>query len=175
MSFINIEIKAKCFHPEKVEAFLIKNNANFIGTDYQKDTYFNVHSSRLKLRQGNIENNLIYYNRTDQAGPKKSDFMLTKVIDGKEMEKLLAASLGIKVIVEKKRKIFFIDNVKFHLDEIDSLGSFVEIEASNKDFLEKSVDDLRVQCNFYMQEFNILKEDLISISYSDMLLNKGKV
>ncbi len=175
MSFINIEIKAKCFHPEKVEAFLVKNNANCIGTDYQKDTYFNVHSGRLKLRQGNIENNLIYYNRADQAGPKKSDFLLTKVIDGKEMEKLLVASLGIKIIVEKKRKIFFIDNVKFHLDEIDSLGSFVEIEASNKDFPEKSVDDLRFQCNFYMQEFNILKEDLISISYSDMLLNKGKV
>ena len=65
MKFINVEIKAKCFHPEKVEAFLLNNNATFKGTDLQKDIYFNVPEGRLKLRQGNIENNLIFYKRNN--------------------------------------------------------------------------------------------------------------
>src|ERR1051326_1085590 len=61
MSYVNIEIKAKCFHPEKVKAFLFAHDARFIGIDLQKDIYFNVTKGRLKLRHGNIENNLIFY------------------------------------------------------------------------------------------------------------------
>ena len=56
MKHINIEIKAKCFHPQKVEAFLLSAAANFVGLDQQRDTYFQVPNGRLKLRQGNIEN-----------------------------------------------------------------------------------------------------------------------
>ena len=115
MSHINIEIKAKCFHPEKVEAFLLSAGASFVGLDHQKDTYFTVPSGRLKLRQGNIENTLIFYNRPDQEGPKQSDFYLSKMTDGPATEQLLAKALGVKVIVEKYRKIFYINNVKFHL------------------------------------------------------------
>jgi adenylate cyclase class 2 len=115
MSYINIEIKARCFHPEKVEAFLLANGASFKGLDHQKDTYFNVPSGRLKLRQGNIENSLIFYDRPDRSGPKQSDFLLSPVGDGPAQEKLLEKALGIKVVVEKKRKIFYIDNVKFHI------------------------------------------------------------
>ncbi len=172
MNYINVEIKAKCFHPEKVEAFLVSHNAQFIGIDYQKDTYFNVTSGRLKLRQGNIENNFIFYNRPDQDGPKQSDFSLLNIADGKSTENFFAKVLGIKVIVEKKRKIFFIENVKFHLDEIAGLGSFVEIEAGNKNYPDKSVETLQQQCEFYMDAFEIKKEDLINHSYSDMLLQK---
>jgi len=116
MKHINIEIKAKCFHPEKVEAFLVSVNAFFKGTDNQKDTYFNVPNGRLKLRQGNIENNLIFYKRNNQKGPKQSDFHLVAAPDAKGMEHLLTEALGIKVTVEKKRKIFFLDNIKVHLD-----------------------------------------------------------
>ena len=74
MKHINIEIKAKCFHPQKVEAFLVSVNAVFKGTDLQKDTYFNAPNGRLKLRQGNIENNLIFYNRSDKKGPNNQIF-----------------------------------------------------------------------------------------------------
>ena len=170
MGHINIEIKAKCFHPEKVEAFLISNGAKFAGLDHQKDTYFNVPLGRLKLRQGNIENSLIFYQRPDQQGPKQSDFSLSKITDGPATEQLLSKALGIKVIVEKKRKIFFIDNVKFHLDEVPGLGSFVEIEAGNLSDSSKTVDDLRIQCDYYMKAFAVSEAELVHHSYSDMLL-----
>lgn len=173
MKFINVEIKAKCFHPEKVEAFLLNNKADFKGTDLQKDIYFNVPAGRLKLRQGNIENNLIFYKRNDQKGPKQSDFYLVPVPKPAPMESLLTEALGMKVTVEKKRKIFYLGNIKVHLDEVPGLGNFVEIEASNMFMPKITVEELQKQCADLMQHFNIKEEDLIENSYSDMLLNKG--
>jgi adenylate cyclase class 2 len=79
----------------------------------------------LKLRQDNIENNLIFYNRNDQKGPKQSNFYLAPVTKPLELENLLSEVLGIKRIVEKKTKIFFSDNIKVHLDEVSTLGNFV--------------------------------------------------
>src|SRR5690348_3858358 len=128
MSFLNVEIKARHSNTDHVRSYLLSQNADFKGTDHQVDTYFNVASGRLKLREGNIENNLIYYKRDNQAGPKSSHFHIVKVPDSKSLKEILAQSLGIKVIVEKKREIYFIDNVKFHIDEVPGLGSFIEIE-----------------------------------------------
>ncbi len=173
MSFSNIEIKARCFHPEKVEAFLLDNGARFVGLDHQKDTYFQVPYGRLKLRQGNIEKSLIFYDRPDQEGPKHSDFSLSKVTDGDATAQVLTRALGVKVVVEKYRKIFYIGNVKFHLDEVPGLGSFVEIEAGNLADPSKTLEDLQAQCALYMQAFGINDPDLIHHSYSDMLLAKG--
>ncbi len=85
----------------------------------------------MKLREGNIENNLIFYERTNQAGPKNSHFNLVKIEDAKGLKEVLRKSIGIKVIVKKKREIYYINNVKFHIDEVPGLGSFVEIEAGN--------------------------------------------
>ena len=82
MDHINIEIKARCFHPQKVEAFLRSHHALFIGLDHQKDTYFNVPSGRLKLRQGNIENSLIFYDRPNQDGPGNLIFRLARYTMG---------------------------------------------------------------------------------------------
>ena len=174
MSFINIEIKAKCFHPEKVEAFLLSNGARFVGLDHQKDTYFQVPSGRLKLRQGNIENSLIFYNRPDQEGPKQSDFSLSKISEGAATEAVLEKALGVKVVVDKYRKIFYIDNVKFHLDEVPGLGSFVEIEAGNLADPSKTIEELKEQCDQYMKAFEIAEQDLIHHSYSDMILATKK-
>jgi predicted adenylyl cyclase CyaB len=174
MSHINIEIKAKCFHPEKVEAFLLSNGARFVGLDHQVDTYFQVPSGRLKLRQGNIENSLIFYHRPDQQGPKQSDFSLAKLSEGEQMKEVLTKALGIKIVVDKQRKIFFIQNVKFHLDTVPGLGSFVEIEAGNLTDPSKTIEDLKSQCGVYMKAFDIQETDLIHHSYSDMLLAKAK-
>jgi predicted adenylyl cyclase CyaB len=170
MSHINIEIKAKCFRSEKVEAFLLENGARYIGLDHQKDTYFHVPSGRLKLRQGNIENSLIFYNRPDESGPKQSDFLLCPVTDGPSQEALLAKALGVKVVVEKHRKIFYIGNIKFHIDEVPGLGAFVEIEAGNIHDPSLTIEQLKEQCNYYMQAFEIQEADLADRSYSDMLL-----
>lgn len=146
MSFLNVEIKAFCSDPLFVRQYLQEHGAEFKGMDEQTDTYFIVPKGRLKLREGNIENNLIYYQRTNQAGPKSSHFNLVKIEDAKGLKEVLTKSMGIKVVVKKKREIYYIGNVKFHIDEVPGLGSFAEIEAGNilKDLSEK---ELKAQCD----------------------------
>lgn len=172
MPLLNVEIKARYMNSAFMRQYLLDNGADFKGTDNQTDTYFNVINGRLKLRQGNIENNLIYYERNDQAGPKSSHFDLVPVPDAEKLKEILSKSIGVKVVVEKKREIYFIGNVKFHIDEVPGLGSFAEIEASNK-YADLPLEELRQQCAFYMSELQIKEEDLISVSYSDMLIEKA--
>jgi adenylate cyclase class 2 len=169
MSYLNVEIKAKSNNPEFVRKYLVANKADFKGVDEQTDTYFNVPNGRLKLREGNIENNLIYYNRNNQPGPKSSQFHLIKIEDSKGLKEVLERSCGTKMIVKKKREIYYIGNVKFHIDEVPELGNFVEIEAGNI-LADKSETELLDQCNFYLKAFGVMEEDLIADSYSDMLI-----
>ena len=169
MGFTNIEIKARTSRSDAIRSYLLANGAEFKGVDHQKDTYFVVSRGRLKLREGNIENSLIYYQRSNQSGPKPSEFDMLQVTEGNILKELLSNALGIKVVVEKRREIYFIENVKFHLDTLASLGEFLEIEASNK-YAEVPIGKLQQQCEFYMKEFEVSKDDLINLSYSDMLL-----
>jgi predicted adenylyl cyclase CyaB len=169
MSYLNIEIKARCSDPSFIRNYLKTNGADFKGADEQTDTYFNVSNGRLKLREGNIENNLIFYNRTNQAGPKSSHFHLVKIVDAKGLKEVLERSCGIKMIVRKRREIYYIDNVKFHIDDVPGLGSFIEIEAGNI-LANKPEAELLDQCNFYLKEFGVKEVDLIAESYSDMLM-----
>ena len=173
MSNLNVEIKATCHDPWFVRNYLLSNGASFKGTDEQTDTYFYVANGRLKLREGLIENALIFYERTNQAGPKNSHFKLVKVEDGAGLKEALTKSNGIKAVVKKRREIYYINNVKFHIDEVPELGSFMEIEAGNI-LADLSMDELRNQCDFYMQELRISEDDLVRVSYSDMILELSK-
>ncbi len=173
MSFLNVEIKARCMDASFIRNYLLSNGASFKGTDEQSDTYFNVPNGRLKLREGNIENNLIFYERTNQAGPKNSHFHLVKIDDAKGLKEVLVKSNGIKVVVKKRREIYYINNVKFHIDEVPGLGSFIEIEAGNV-LVDLSQVQLKEQCDFYVREFGIKEEDLIEVSYSDMQIAEIK-
>jgi adenylate cyclase class 2 len=171
MPFLNVEIKARCNDPESIRNYLLNHKAELKGTDEQTDTYFNVPNGRLKLREGNIENNLIFYERNNQAGPKSSHFNLVKVEDAKGLKEVLTKSMGVKVVVKKKREIYYIKNVKFHIDEVPGLGAFVEIEAGNI-LADLSATQLKEQCDHYMKELGINETDLVEISYSDLLLEK---
>jgi adenylate cyclase, class 2 len=75
---------------------------------------------------------------------------------------------GIKVVVDKKRKIYFVDNVKFHFDRVEGLGTFIEVEAIDS-VGSISVEKLKEQCDYYTTFFEIAKEDFMEVSYSDML------
>jgi adenylate cyclase, class 2 len=174
MAYINIEIKARTRSARKIRLVLQSENAKQVGVDSQTDTYFIVPTGRLKLREGNIENNLIFYQRTNKAGPKQSDFSLSPVRDPASLKEILKESLGIKVVVAKQREIFYIDNVKFHLDRVEQLGEFVEIEAGNK-LADLSVEQLKQQCDYYMKLFEIQKEDLVEESYSDLLMRQNGI
>jgi predicted adenylyl cyclase CyaB len=169
MSNINIEIKARTNKVDRIRQFLLDNGADYKGLDVQTDTYFNVPAGRLKLRQGNIENSLIFYNRENVSGPKQSDFDLLPMIQGEELKFILSKALGVKVAVRKHREIYYIKNVKFHLDTLDGIGQFVEIEAMNKGN-DIPIERLRDQCDFYITAFEINEQDLVPISYSDILL-----
>jgi adenylate cyclase, class 2 len=168
MSHTNIEFKAKANNIEALEQKLQTLNPVFIGEDNQKDTYYNVTNGRLKLREGNIENALIWYERSNIAGAKQSDIILYKHIPNNALKNILEKLHGIKIIVDKKRKIYFVDNVKFHFDRVEGLGTFVEVEAIDSDG-SIAVEKLKEQCNYYTTFFEIAKEDFMEVSYSDML------
>ena len=171
MAHINIEIKAKANNQDEIREILKSKNADFKGIDHQIDTYFKVNSGRLKLREGKIENYLIYYKREDKEGPKQSDVILFKSNPQSSLKEILTKALGILIVVDKQREIYFINNVKFHIDSVKDLGTFVEIEAIDKDGTIGK-DKLLEQCQFFLNLFKISQEDLISVSYSDLLLQK---
>lgn len=170
MPHINFEFKASTDHLEALEKKLLELNPIYIGQDKQTDTYFNVANGRLKLREGNIENALIYYERQNVTGAKQSDILLYKHPPDKDLKDILIKLHGIKVIVKKVRKIYFIENVKFHLDSIDELGTFVEVEAIDNDG-NIGIEKLKEQCRKYAELFGIKSEDYISLSYSDLILD----
>ncbi|RMD67024.1 CYTH domain-containing protein [Candidatus Pacearchaeota archaeon] len=180
MHHTNIEIKARLRREddaERIREVLYEHNARFVGRDVQVDTYFNAPSNggRLKLREGTIENYLIYYHRPDQLGPKLSRVRLTALEDEKlrkVVKDALLKHLGARVVVEKEREIYFVGNVKVHLDDVKGLGRFVEIEAIDESG-EIGEERLREQCEYFMERFRIDASDLIERSYSDMLLENS--
>ena len=171
MPILNIEFKASTKNLAALETLLQQHNPLFIGEDHQIDTYFNVPTGRLKLREGNIENALIHYEREDTAGAKSSHVLLYQHQPDKTLKEILIKTLGIKAVVDKKRKIYFINNVKFHFDTVDGLGTFVEVEAIDKDGTIGK-DILQAQCDEYAALFNIVAVDFCALSYSDMVLQK---
>lgn len=169
MNIKNFEFKAKIEELEKYENKLLTLHPNFQGTDHQIDTYFNVEKGRLKLREGIIENALINYDRENIAGAKESQIVLYQHKPNIALKNILIRQLGVKVIVDKKRKIYFIDNVKFHFDVVKHLGTFMEVEAiDDKD--EFTAHELKSQCNRYFDFFKLTPDHIVDQSYSDLIL-----
>lgn len=167
---INFEFKARVDSIEALESRLLQYNPEFKGEDHQVDTYFNVHNGRMKLRQGNIENALIWYEREDTAAAKQSNVILYQHSPNETLKQVLTASLGIKTVVDKKRKIYFIDNVKFHFDRVAQLGSFIEVEAIDRNG-DLGIEKLKAQCDEYARLFDIQPSNYMAKSYSDMMID----
>ena len=165
---VNIEFKAHCAHPEYVRNLLQKMGATFAGTDEQIDTYFNVSTGRLKLRRGNIENNLIYYERSDANRPRRSDVRLVRVTEPSILLGVLSHALGVHCVVAKRREIYFHDETKIHLDSLPTIGNFVEVEVISS--LESpNEEEMQKTCRSWMRKLNITANDLVSASYADMI------
>ena len=162
----NVEIKARIKDKKTIRNFLRAQGADFKGVDRQIDTYFNSPSGRLKLREGTIENHLIHYERTNQQGPKRSDVTLVSFND-KTIKELLTKMLGVQTVVDKTREIYFINNVKFHIDDVKGLGQFMEIEAIDKE-MTMTQEQLHQQCQSYIEQLWIHDTDLVAVSYSDL-------
>lgn len=164
----NIEIKARVKNFEvlkrKIED-LYQINAEEI---FQIDTFFKIEKGRLKLRVfSNTKGELIYYLRNNYAGPKRSDYYIYKTDNPEELKKLLEMSLGIRGVVRKKRLLFLVDNTRIHLDEVENLGSFIELEVVLSP--EQTETEGKLIAENYMKDMNIKESDLINIAYIELL------
>ncbi|MEO8819382.1 MAG: class IV adenylate cyclase [Ginsengibacter sp.] len=168
MHLTNFEFKALTNDLDSLEKKMHTINPVFKGEDHQVDTYFSVEKGRLKLREGNIENSLIYYERKNISDSKQSDILLYQFQPNLALKEILTKIHGIKVIVNKKRKIYFIENVKFHFDKVENLGTFVEVEAIETGNI--GIEKLKEQCKYYANLFEIKDADYESHSYSDLIL-----
>lgn len=163
----NIEVKVKFANLEAVEKTLLENGARFMGTDFQTDKYYKIANGRLKIRRGNIENQLIFYRRNESIDLKQSEIVLLPIDD--KLEFVLDNSLETAVVVKKARKIFFINNAKFHLDEVEGLGRFVEIEIidATGNFPK---EELAADCEKYIDLLGLRDGGVfMPQSYSDLL------
>ena len=171
MQCTTVEIKARSTRHTAIRQLLKSKNADYQGLDHQIDTYFNVPYGRLKLREGAIENYLIHYQRENKQGPKQSNVSLFKSNPESSLKEVLTRALGTQVVVDKQREIYWIENVKFHIDEVKNLGTFIEIEAIDQTGV-RGLEKLHQQCEFFLNLFGIANQDLLSESYSDLLIRK---
>lgn len=172
MQLRNAEFKARCSDLESARALLEQLQPVFQGTDYQRDTYFQVPEGRLKLREGNIEYALIHYQRSETAGTKASEIELFRFTPDQALYNILCKALPILVVVNKQRDIYFHGQVKIHLDRVDGLGTFLEVEVIDATG-EIPMEELDRQCQWYARYFGINDSDFVAASYSDLLLNSG--
>ncbi|MFD2245157.1 class IV adenylate cyclase [Pontibacter ruber] len=166
--YLDITIKARCYNPAKVESILLEHGAQYVGLDVQTDTYYEADYGKLKHRQGNIENVLIHYNRKSGGGTKQTEVLLYLKHPGAETINQICGSQKVLAQVKKLRKIFFIGNVKFHIDYLEELGHFVEIEAIDLDG-SLGLDMLNQQCHYYKELLQIEEDDLVTSAYTDLI------
>ena len=168
----NVEIKARI----PVEVFeQFRDRVAEISTSgplklSQTDTFFHCNHGRLKLRQFEDSTaELIFYRRPDQAGPKISQFIISKC-DPDTMLAILAAAHGIVGVVEKRREVFFINQTRVHLDEVENLGTFLELEVVLEE--EQSEELGEKIANQILADLNVPQSSLVSNAYIDLLQSR---
>jgi predicted adenylyl cyclase CyaB len=134
----------------------------------QRDTFYAAARGRLKLREfGDGTAELIYYERPDKIGPKTSRYTRTEIADPASMRELLGQILAIKAVVSKRREVFMVDRTRIHLDEVDDLGTFIELEVVLTESQMDS-DGERIASDL-MDRLGVRREDLIEQAYVDLL------
>ncbi|MGA2476394.1 MAG: class IV adenylate cyclase [Terriglobia bacterium] len=170
MKHLNFEFKARLNNEQQVRAALKRLDARFIGTDHQIDTYFRVPSGRLKVREGRLENALIFYQRSNLRRARQASVEMMLLPRRNSLRAILARSLGTLAVVDKRREIYFVKNVKIHLDRVRRLGKFLEVEAISRG---GDVKRIRSQARQFQELFGITAKDIVAESYSDLILAKS--
>lgn len=169
----NIEIKAKVMDRQATEiraAAVADSGPRVIR---QEDVFFRVRKGRLKLRFfGPRRGELIYYEREDRAGPKPSEYVRFPTNRPKELKQALAKALGIVGIVRKTRHLYLAGNTRIHLDEVEGLGQFLELEVVL--LARQTPRQGRQIAARLMERLGIKKSDLISGAYIDLLLRRPR-
>ncbi len=141
----------------------------------QIDTYFHASDGRLKLREiSGMENRaeLIHYRRPNLHGPKKSEYSTCPVEDVDSLKSLLSQALGVQTVVMKRRRVYFYQTIRIHLDRVEGLGAFLELEAVLSDTDDEA--EAHAQVNTLLARLGISPDDLIQGSYSEMMQSRER-
>ncbi|HEX3997266.1 MAG TPA: class IV adenylate cyclase [Pirellulales bacterium] len=164
----NLELKARLRNPAAARKLAETLADRPVELQTQCDTYFHCRRGRLKLREiDGRGGQLICYERADRAEPKASDYRLVEVGACRGLGEALAAALGVRAVVRKHRRIYWHRNVRIHLDEVESLGDYLEFEAVCADSADETVS--RRLVDELTTRFGLMPDDLRCGSYSDML------
>ena len=137
----------------------------------QEDTFFHVPKGRLKIRQLAPEHGqLVYYERPDQDGPKHSNYHIFETSDPEGLKITLSLALGVRGVVRKTRTLYQVGQTRVHLDEVEGLGEFMELEV----VLRPGQSDAEGQAiaRELMTRLGVREEDLLEGAYMDLLEGK---
>jgi len=164
----NIEVKARVRDFADIKARAEKLSDTPLEVIPQEDTFFNVQQGRLKLRVFSADSGqLIYYTRPDQDGPKRSDYHISHTADPENLKRVLELAYGIRGVVKKTRFLYLVGQTRIHLDDVEGLGQFMELEVVMKDGqgdadAQKIAEDL-------MASLGVERSDLLDVAYMDLL------
>ena len=130
----NIEIKARISNPDSIRAKARSLSSRPSEILEQTDTFFMVPRGRLKVRAfSDGSGELIVYERPDHRGPKESTYLRCACLNARLLVEALSRVLSIRGVVVKRREVFFIGRTRVHLDEVEDLGFFVELEVRSEE------------------------------------------
>jgi predicted adenylyl cyclase CyaB len=167
---VNIEIKARARKFDEIRSRAEKLSDMPVEVIPQEDTFFNVEHGRLKLRVlAPDRGQLIYYTRPDQEGPKRSDYHIAETRDPDNLKRVLELAYGIRGVVIKTRYLYLIGQTRVHLDDVEGLGRFVELEVVMK--AGQSDAEGQEIAKGLMTDLGVEGSDLLEGAYMDMVEN----
>src|SRR5690349_1994466 len=135
----------------------------------QDDTFFNCVNGRLKLRAfSNDAGELIFYRRANQTGPKESFYLRSPTSSPETLRESLSLAYGQIGRVRKYRTLFLVGRTRVHLDRVEGLGHFLELEVVLVD--DESAEQGIREASDLMAQLGIQPEQLIEGAYLDLLL-----
>lgn len=164
----NIEIKA---YVESIDA-LARKAAALAAEDpiqiAQDDTFFRCDSGRLKLRAFSAtEGQLIFYRRANQQGPKESFYVITPTASPQSLREALSLAYGQVGRVVKKRTLYIVGRTRVHLDRVEGLGHFLELEIILED--NESIEVGVQEAQALMAQLGVEPSQLIEGAYVDLI------
>ena len=167
----NLEAKFKVRDPSAAQIAAIAIGYKPAGLLSQHDTFFKVASGKLKLREEDERAYLVGYQRAGDGTLQLSEYRIVPVPDPSAIRALLADSLGVLAEVRKRRTLLLHSHVRLHLDEVDGLGFYGEIEAVLDD--EADLDSERAFVDRTLLSLQIDRDALIEGSYFELLQGRG--
>lgn len=168
----NIEIKARAREYRGQMSVAESLSGGKVQHLFQEDTFFNVPSGRLKLREfGDGTAELIQYERASTVGPAECRYIRQAIDDPATLKETLTRSLGIRAVVRKKRTVYLVGQTRIHFDEVEDLGRFIELEVVLRQ--GEDTESGTAIAEDLMKKLEIDKGDLIKQAYVDLLEERG--